>query len=214
MQRKCNNRRTVYSPGPSQWAFDGDCRWLWLDSLFCLCPLVQDHTHDVGVPPDPLPPLLRLLLFQRANVCAADSAHLLGRAHLAHGRQIPARQRKNCHFQAQSTCTRVFCKTGFFLLQPPYENTKTQLKHSQEHVKPSGGDITLTLKPCGPIRSLKKATTGTGGLARSYASVRQCCARVHLCENMSKFLLARLTPALFWPHLPLHTSCKQRFSVT
>lgn len=67
-------------------------------TLFCLCPLVQDHTYDVGVPPDPLPPIPRLLLLQRANVCAAGSAHLLGRAHLAHGRQIPARQRMNCRF--------------------------------------------------------------------------------------------------------------------
>lgn len=97
-QEQHNNRHIVYSPGPSQWAFDGDCRWLWLDSLFCLCPLVQDHTYDVGVPPDPLPPIPRLLLLQRANVCAAGSAHLLGRAHLAHGHQIPARQRMNCRF--------------------------------------------------------------------------------------------------------------------
>ncbi len=98
MSWKCNNRHIVYSPGPSQWAFDADCRWLWLDSLFCLCPLVQDHIYDVGVPSDPLPPLLRLLLLQRADVCAAGSAHLLGRAHLAHGHQIPARQRTNRHF--------------------------------------------------------------------------------------------------------------------
>ena len=89
----------MYSPGPSQWAFDGDCRWLWLDSLFCLCPLVQDHTYDVGVPSDTLLPLPRLLLLQWANVGAAGSAHLLGRAYLAHGHQIPARQRMNRYFQ-------------------------------------------------------------------------------------------------------------------
>ena len=89
----------MYSPGPSQWAFDGDCRWLWLDSLFCFCPLVQDHTYDVGVPSDTLLPLPRLLLLQWANVGAAGSAHLLGRAYLAHGHQIPARQRMNRYFQ-------------------------------------------------------------------------------------------------------------------
>lgn len=33
-----HNRHIVSSPGCSQWAFECDCRWLWLDSLFCLCP--------------------------------------------------------------------------------------------------------------------------------------------------------------------------------
>lgn len=98
MQWERNNRHIVYCPGPPQWAFDCDCRWLWLDSLFCLCPLVQDHIHDMGVPPDPLPPLLRLLLLQWANVCAAGAARLLGRPHLAHGHQIPAGQCTNHHF--------------------------------------------------------------------------------------------------------------------
>lgn len=36
MSWKYNNSRIVYSPGPSQWAFDGDCRWLWLDSVLPL----------------------------------------------------------------------------------------------------------------------------------------------------------------------------------
>lgn len=56
-------------------------------------PLIQDHIHDVRVPPVPLLNLLRLLLLQRADVHPASSAHLLGRAHLAHGHQIPSRQR-------------------------------------------------------------------------------------------------------------------------
>lgn len=58
----------------------------------------QDHPHDVGVPPVPLPALLRVLLLQRPDVCAAGSADLLGRAHFANGCQIPARQRMKHHF--------------------------------------------------------------------------------------------------------------------
>ncbi len=97
MKWKCNNRCTVYSPGCPSMGFWWCCWGLWLDSLFCLCPLVQDHSYDVCLPSDPLPHLPRLLLLQRINVCAADSAHLLGWAHLAHGHQIPPRQRKNSH---------------------------------------------------------------------------------------------------------------------
>lgn len=74
---------------------------LWLG--FCvhppnptpLCPLLQDHTHNNGVPAEPLLDLLWLLLLQRADVHPAAAAHLLGRTHRAHGHQVPARQRRN-----------------------------------------------------------------------------------------------------------------------
>lgn len=56
------------------------------------CPLIQDHTYDVCVPAVSLPALLRFLLLQRVDVRAADPARLLGRAHPAHGCQIPAGQ--------------------------------------------------------------------------------------------------------------------------
>ncbi len=38
---------------------------------------------------------------------------------------------------------------------------KHAMKLCQEHAKPTGGDITLTKKPCGPIRTLKKSRTTT-----------------------------------------------------
>lgn len=58
----------------------------------------------MGVPPDPLPPLPWLLLLQRADVCAADSSHLLGCSHFADGRQIPARKCMNSHFKCLHSC--------------------------------------------------------------------------------------------------------------
>lgn len=58
----------------------------------------QDHSHDVGVPPDPLQTLLWLLLLQRVDVCATGFTDLLGWAHLANGCQIPARQCIKHHF--------------------------------------------------------------------------------------------------------------------
>lgn len=59
---------------------------------------MQDHTHNNGVPAEPLPDLLRLLLLQRAHVHPAAPAHLLGGAHRAHGHQVPARQRRGRRF--------------------------------------------------------------------------------------------------------------------
>ncbi len=37
---------------------------------------------------------------------------------------------------------------------------KHAMKHCQEHAKPTGGDIISTVKPCWPIRSLKKFPVG------------------------------------------------------
>lgn len=37
---------------------------------------------------------------------------------------------------------------------------KHTVKYCHKYAKPTGGDITLTVKPCWPIRSLKKVTTG------------------------------------------------------
>ncbi len=45
-------------------------------------------------------------------------------------------------------------------------HVKTQkhaMNHCQEHAKPTGGDITLTVKPCWPIRSLKNVRTDFTG---------------------------------------------------
>lgn len=78
--------RTLCAAGPTG--------LLWLDSL----SFFQDHSHDVGVPPEPLPTLLWVLLLQWVDVCAAGSADLLGWAHLANGCQIPARQCIKHHF--------------------------------------------------------------------------------------------------------------------
>lgn len=66
--------------------------------LFCPFSFFQDHSYDLGVPPDPLPALLWFLLLQRVNVCASGPAGLLGCAHLENGCQIPTRQRKKRHF--------------------------------------------------------------------------------------------------------------------
>lgn len=42
---------------------------------------------------------------------------------------------------------------------------KHAIKRCQEYAKPAGGDITLTVRPCWPIRSLKKKViTGYGRL--------------------------------------------------
>ena len=86
-----------------QWSVRSDCRLLSVNPLFCLWLLVQDHTYDVRVPADSLFPLFGLLLLQRADVCAADSAHFLGRAHRAHGCQILARKCKKPAFHMYST---------------------------------------------------------------------------------------------------------------
>lgn len=90
---QCDNRRIVMNSVRAQWAFDAGGGSDW---TFCsACVLLQDHPHNVGVPPDPLPALLRLLLLQRADACAAGPARVLGRSHPANGRQVPAQQRTN-----------------------------------------------------------------------------------------------------------------------
>lgn len=76
-----------------------ECRWdcvlpVWRERGWTLSFFSQDHLHNIGVPPDPLPTLLRVLLLQWVDVRAAGSADLLGCAHPANGCQIPARQRK------------------------------------------------------------------------------------------------------------------------
>lgn len=70
-------------------------------SVLPLSP-VQDHARNMGVPPNPLPPLLRFLLLQWADDSATVSTHLLGRPHLAHGHQVPARECKSRRFQIMS----------------------------------------------------------------------------------------------------------------
>lgn len=56
-----NNRHIVSSPGCCQWAFECDCRWLWLDSLFCLLSRI---THTTWVYPLTLyPPFLGFYFF-------------------------------------------------------------------------------------------------------------------------------------------------------
>ncbi len=68
--------------------------------------------------------------------------------------------------EAMSIRTRVFHKQSFFLLPLLKKisiHMKTQahaMKHCQEHTKPTGGDIISTLKPCWPIRSLRKFPVG------------------------------------------------------
>ncbi len=44
---------------------------------------------------------------------------------------------------------------------------KHPTKCSQEHAIPTGGDIALTVKPCWPIRSLKKAQILTSQQAKN-----------------------------------------------
>lgn len=51
----------MYSPGPSQWAFDGDCRWLWLDSAFVLSSRI---IHTTWIYPRTIyPPFLGFYFF-------------------------------------------------------------------------------------------------------------------------------------------------------
>ncbi len=55
---------------------------------------------------------------------------------------------------------RVFPSSIFKKISIHMKTQAHSMKHCQEHTKPTGGDIISTLKPCWPIRSLRKFPVG------------------------------------------------------
>uniref|UniRef100_A0A672JZ12 F-BAR domain-containing protein n=1 Tax=Sinocyclocheilus grahami TaxID=75366 RepID=A0A672JZ12_SINGR len=62
---------------------------------------------------------------------------------------------------------RVFLSSVFKKISVHMKTQTHAMKHCQEHAKPTGGDIISTVKPCWPIRSLKKFPVGGDNSAGS-----------------------------------------------
>ncbi len=98
--------------------------------------------------------------------------------------------------EAMSIRTQVFHKQFFpsSIFKKISIHMKTQahaIKHCQEHTKPTGGDIISTLKPCWPIRSLRKFTLGGDNSAGSDVTsqnLRFCCLHDNTATRVFEIL--------------------------
>ncbi len=65
----------------------------------------------------------------------------------------------------------VFPSSVFKKISVHMKTQNHTMKHCQEHAKPAGGNIISTVKPCWPIRSLKKFPVGGDNNATSQAKI-------------------------------------------
>ncbi len=116
------------------------------------------------------------------------------------------------HTYTGNFINKVFPFSIFKQISVHMKTQKHAMKHCQEHAKPTGGDIISTIKPCWPIRSLKKFPVGGDNSACSDITSQNICL-IQMITLQLEFLKIFTLAAVFknvwfqWPGAAFACGC-------